>query len=95
MPLALIAVAIDGFYVHLLWKTHQTSLAFSMVVLVISLLGYLGYRFIQLRAEIAAGQFVAREYWKDPARYILGPTGPLVVWIACTALVFVFVTLFL
>lgn len=76
---ALIAVAIDGFLIQLLWKTHQISLAFSMAVFVISLLGYLGYRFIQLRAEIAAGQFVAKEYWKDPARYILGPTGPLVM----------------
>jgi hypothetical protein len=90
--IALIAVAIDGLFIHALWTTHQISLAFSMVVFVISLFGYLGYRFIQLRAEIAAGQFVAQEYWNAPARYILGPTWPLVVWIACTALVCILVT---
>lgn len=38
----LIAVAIGGFFIHHLWKTHQSSLAVSMVVFVVSLLGYLG-----------------------------------------------------
>lgn len=89
----LLLIAIESFFINLLWKTHQITAALAMAIFALSMIGYLGFRFSQLRAALAKGHFDVEQYQRDPATYFRGPTRPFILWMVCTLVVTVGVIL--
>lgn len=91
---AALALAIDGLLALSAWEANDIGGACALAVFAFSLVSFMTYRFDRLRAAAAAGQLVPQRYWVDPRRYIIGPTGPFVMWLACTLCVMLGLTIF-